>query len=417
MESISQLSAIQSERTPYAVVFALDGINGIQTARTLAKRGIPVIGLASNPKHPFCRTKICKKIIITDTLDNKVITALEVLGPKLGQKAVLFPCNNIEVQLVSRNRERLVNWYHIILSDPEVDELLMDKASFYSYAQKEGLSIPRTFVLKDKLDAEQAAKELSFPCILKPSIRLIEWEQNSSLKAYKVFTAEELLALYNQCQKWSKDLIVQEWIEGPDSNIYTCYCYFGVDSEPLVTFVTRKLRQWPAERGDGCLSEECRNDEVLRETVRLFKKVHLRGLGYLELKLDSRTGKYLIVEPNIGRPSNKSALAEASGVELVYTMYCDALGWALPGNRIQKYETGKWIYLRRDLLSAFYYWRRGELTLMNWCRSLRGICLEALFSWSDPAPFWYDLIFAFGKYILQKKRRKDNFREPFPGIL
>ena len=75
----------------------------------------------------------------------------------------------------------------------------------------------------------------------------------------------------------------------------------------------------------SCGRSQSRDDVVLRETVRLFKSVNYRGLGYVELKRDERSGEYYIMEPNIGRPTGRSAIAEAGGVELLYTMYCDAL--------------------------------------------------------------------------------------------
>lgn len=410
-------SQIQSGKKPFAVVFALDTMNGLHTARILAERGVPVIGIARKPEHPFCRTKACAEIIFADTQNEDLIKALELLGPKLGQKAVLFPVNNLEVELISRHRQRLESWYHIILSDPDVDDMLMHKVSFYNFAQKEGFPIPCTFILSNRSDAVKAARELFFPCILKPSIKSNEWEKNTPQKAFKVFSAGEFLALYDRCNLWSRDLIIQEWIEGPESNLYTCYCYFSRESEPLVTFVTRKLRQWPPGIGEGCLGEECRDDAVLQETLRLFKKVHLRGLGYLEMKYDARSGKYLIVEPNVGRPTSKSGLAEAGGVELVYTMYCDALGWELPANREQKYGHAKWVYLRRDFLSAFYYWRNGELSLPEWVRSLRGVSVDAVFSWTDPLPFWLDIIDAVRRYMSPKERKNIHYREPFPKKL
>ena len=36
---------------PYAVLIDMDYLTGIQTSRILAARGVPVIGLAKNPKH------------------------------------------------------------------------------------------------------------------------------------------------------------------------------------------------------------------------------------------------------------------------------------------------------------------------------------------------------------------------------
>jgi predicted ATP-grasp superfamily ATP-dependent carboligase len=73
-------------------------------------------------------------------------------------------------------------------------------------------------------------------------------------------------------------------------------------------------------------------------------------------------------------------------------MYCDAVGWPLPANLEQKYTGVKWIYLRRDFQSAFYYWRRGELSLRDWWRSIRGRKAYAMFSWTDFLPFLADFV-------------------------
>ncbi len=379
---------------PFAIVIGLDSINGLRAARTLAYRDIPVIGIAKRPEHYCCRTNVCTEIIYAETENEALIHTLKKLGQRLEQKAVLVPCNDLNVLPISQHRQQLDSWYHIVLSDPQVCELLMHKTNFYSFAQQEGFATPRTFILKCRHDAEHAARALTFPCILKPSVRTEKWERKLKFKVYKLSTPEDFLSLYDRCGKWYNDLIVQEWVEGSDSNLYTCYCYFSANHEPLVTFVTRKLRQWPPETGEGCLGEECRNDIVLQETVRLFKRVGLRGLGYLEMKRDSKSDRYFIIEPNVGRPTSKSAMAEAGGVELLYTMYCDALGWDLPKSRVQKYGSAKWIFFRRDLQSSYYYWCRGQLTVGEWWRSLKGKKVDALFSWIDLGPFigdWFQV--------------------------
>jgi len=185
--------------------------------------------------------------------------------------------------------------------------------------------------------------------------------------------------------------MLQEWIEGTDSDLYSCNCYFNTDAQPLVTFISRKLRQWPPEIGVSSLGEECRNDIVLHESIRLFAGVGYRGLGYVEMKRDARTGKHFIIEPNIGRPTGRSAIAEAGGVDLLYAAYCDIVQQPLPANIVQKYGGAKWIYLGRDIQSALYYWRRGELTIGQWLRSWRGRKKDAVFSWNDLGPFWGDL--------------------------
>lgn len=397
-----------------AIVIGLDHVNGIQTARLLARRGVPVIGIASDPKHYCCTTRVCERIIFTDTTTDSLIATLEKLGPTLEEKAVLFPCMDPQVRLVSRNRRRLEPWYHVILPDPVVVEMLMDKIRFYRFAQEKGFPIPRTVFMSSMADAEKAAGELTFPCMLKPPLSgTPEWEKKSRLKAYLLSDPGQFLDVYRRYAALSDVLIAQEWIVGPVRNLYSCNCYFNADVEPVVTFIARKLRQWPPETGESCLGEECRNDEVLRETVRLFKAVNYRGLGYVEMKQDARTGKHYIIEPNIGRPTGRSPIAEAGGVELVYTMYCDAIGCQLPENLQQNYGNVKWIYLRRDLQSALYHWRKGELTLGDWWRSLQGRKVDALFDRHDPGPFIGDLTRSVRLFLNPEERRKRDYSKPY----
>jgi D-aspartate ligase len=376
---------------PAAVVIGLDCITGLQTARILARRGVPVVAIASDLTHFCCRTRVVERLLQADTASEALIQALERLGPQLKYRAVLFPCTDSSVLMVARHRERLAPWFHVVLPDTDVLETLQDKVRFAAFAERIGLPVPRTALLHDRADAERAAGDLAFPCILKPPLKTPRWEQNSSAKVHRVASGEELLEVYDRCSDWADVLMVQEWIEGSDSELFSCNCYFNRQSEPVVTFVARKLRQWPPRTGTSCLGEECRNDTVLDLTVRLFREAGYYGLGYLEVKRDVRTGNHYVIEANIGRPTGRSAIAEAGGVELLYAKYCDTLGLPLPDHLEQRYEGAKWIFWRQDLRSAWYYWKQGELTLTHWAHSLRGRKACAVLSWSDPGPFVADM--------------------------
>ncbi|MGE4543377.1 MAG: hypothetical protein AB7D06_04605 [Pedobacter sp.] len=392
-----------AETRPFAVVTGLEFMQGLQTARILSKRHrLPVIALSENKDHPYCTTNCCRQVITT----NNMLEALERLGAQLSQKAVLYPCCDPDVLLVSRNRQRLSRWYHLCLPEPDVVEMLMDKLQFYAFAQKFGFRIPDTWFIYNRDDLISATDKVAFPCVLKPHYRTAAWNELSAFKAFKITTPEQLIATFEQYKSGTSCFILQNWIEGPDANLYSCNAYFNTDSQPLATFVARKLRQWPPEMGQSSLGEECRDDFVLNETLRLFQSVDFRGLAYMEIKRDQRSGDYFIVEPNICRPTGRSAIAEAGGVDLLYTMYCDALGLPLPDNRVQQYRGVKWINLRQDLRSAFYYWRKGELTFREWRKSVRGKKTFAIFSWTDPRPFWGDMVRSALLFTNRGERRK-----------
>ena len=396
---------------PHAIVLGLDNITGLQTARILARRGVPVIGVARDGNHFCCRTRVCKQILFVDTESEAAIRQLEELGPGLPEKAVIVPTTDLSVLLVSRHRDRLDPWYCVLLPRHDVIELLMDKTSFLKHAQNHGIPIPKTFFLENRMDAESAARELKYPVVVKPPLKTSEWQGRQLAKVYRAQGRADLLRLYDHLAPWTDQLIAQEWIEGGDSHLYSCNCYFGSESTPLVTFIARKLRQWPPGAGTSSLGEECRNDAVLRETIRLFESVGFRGLGYVEMKQDERSGEHYIIEANVGRPTARGPIAEAGGVELLFTMFSDAFGLPLPDNRYQRYTGVKWLYFRHDLQSALHSFARRELTLSQWRDSWRGQKAFAVWDRSDPLPFFVDFINAAARVArLRSRLRRRKMR-------
>lgn len=374
-------------------------MQGLQAARILAERGVPVVGIAADPSHYACATNVCDQIVICDTRTEAVVEWLEEHAPAFPQKPVLIPCDDPQVRLLSRHRRRLTDGYHLPLPAPEVIELLIDKVAFYEHAQNAGLPIPETRFLSSEADAETAAAGLRFPVVVKPPTKAEEWSRHTTSKGFKLTHQADLVTFYRAHAGWADPLIVQEWVEGPASELYSCNCYFDATSSPLVTFVARKIRQWPSEVGDSSLGVECREDRVADITVKLFDSVGYHGLGYVELKRDPRSGEFVIMEPNVGRPTGRSAIAEGGGVELLYTMYCDTVGLPLPADRRQTFTGVKWVNLRKDTQSALYSWRRGELTIREWRESWRGRKVYAVWSWRDPKPFFVDLITSLRRVI------------------
>ena len=400
MAMVSQSAAAN---TPKVVIVGLDHSIGLQSARIFAQRNVPVIGIAREPKHYGCRTNTCEKILFADTYHETLIASLVSLGKSLDQKAVLVPCRDPSVFVISRFRKELEPYYHFLLPDHSVVETLIDKVGFSNLASSGGFRIPKTFVLQNSAEAENAANELNYPCVMKPGIKTDEWEKATTKKVFKVFSREEFIEAYEKFKYFSETLIAQEWVEGKDTNLYSCNCYFDRSSEPVVAFVARKIRQWPPHVGQTSLGEECRDDVVLNESIRFFKEVGFVGLGYLEIKKDEASGEYYFIEPNIGRPTGRSALAEACGVELLYSMYCDLVGLPLPQDRQQKYLGIKWISLITDLLSALQLWRSGELTVREWFKSVRGKKYYAIWSLRDPKPFFGQILWGI-RYLRNMRK-------------
>jgi D-aspartate ligase len=381
------------ERLPAAVVVELDNFIGLQSARILAARGAPVIGLAANPKHYCARTRAARRVIESPTSGEGLIRTLERLAPELPPPGIayLVGCSDGAVLTLSQHRDRIPPAFRWVLPEHDVLTTLMDKAAFAQHALDHRLAVPPTVILRSLDDAERAARSLAFPAVLKPSIKTETWHRNAGAKVLPVAGPDELLGLYRRAVAWSPVLVVQSFIGGGEDGLYTPNLYFGRGGQMLVSFVNRKIRQWPIDTGYGCLAVETKNDTVLQVARDLFESLDYQGLAYAEIKRDERNDTYAIIEANIGRPTGHSAIAERGGVELLFTAYCDALGLPLPTAREQHYRGVKWIYWRKDLQAAAVRWRRGELSLGQWLDSVRGPSVEAVASLRDPGPLVAEL--------------------------
>jgi predicted ATP-grasp superfamily ATP-dependent carboligase len=398
------MTTAPSPEIPPAVLLGIDSMQGLQAARILAGHGVPVIAYAGRRGHHATFTRVCEEIRYAGSSE-ELLADLERLGRTLTSRAVLIPCIDGKVLTISKARATLSRWYEIVLPEHDVVEMMMDKARFLRFAEENGFPVPRSRTVRSRVDVEEAATELRFPMVIKPSYRSTRWTSHTTDKAYEVMHRSDLIATWERIQNWADELIVQEWIRGGVEELYSCNVYISRQGEVLASFVARKLRQWPVDTGQSALGEECRNDVVEELTLSLLSAVSYRGLGYVEVKRDAVDGRYRIVEPNVGRPTGRSAIAEGGGVPLLYTMYCDAAGLPLPADREQTYTGVKWIHLRRDLQAAIVLIRRGDLGLWEWARSLRGRKVYAVFSVRDPLPFVLDVVEAVRKGLRRGRTR------------
>jgi hypothetical protein len=123
-------------------------------------------------------------------------------------------------------------------------------------------------------------------------------------------------------------VIVQEWIEGPDSEIFFTFFCARRDGTPAAFFSGRKLRSTPPGVGSTaiCIPAPEFAEALEHEARRFLERVHYRGLGSLEFKRDVRNGRFLMVEPTVGRTDWQEEIAALGGVNLPLLAYWIALG-------------------------------------------------------------------------------------------
>lgn len=313
---------------PIAVVVG-SGLNALGVVRSLATAQVPVEILCAE-RGPAIHTRYAHKRFIESTGGDSLITALRGIGQKCSDGLVLFLTEEKSVLTVSERRLEVLPYFRITLPDHETVSALMHKQGFQGIANKLGSPIPRAVHLRSEADLPTLLR-LRYPCVLKPAVKDYTYGKKFK-KAYVVQSSAEAAERFREISTTLSDLIVQEWIEGSDSDIYFCLQYIGVDGKTVASFAGRKIRSWPPHIGGtaSCTSAPEFQKELTTITERFFRQVGFVGMGSMEYKRDSRDGCFYMVEPTVGRTDFQEEVATIHGTNIPLAAYCYETGSPLP---------------------------------------------------------------------------------------
>ena len=379
------ISGKQRQKVP-AVVVGL-GMTGLGVVRSLSPYGIPLVAVDELPRQGSTYTRFCHKIFVDGSRGEDLWDAVLGLGEAWSPaRPVLFLTKDIAVLEASERREEICRFFRFHLPEKKEVKILMDKTAFTEYAESNGLPIPKTYTVQSRQDWDRLIDEGHFPCIVKPKYRSRAWVAARLPKVYRADTPDQLTNLVKILGPVEDSFVAQEWVPGPDSEVFFHLAYYDGDGSPVVSFTGHKIRQWPPLIGSTSMAEGAQSAEVDEEAQRLMRMVGFKGLGSVEFKYDRRDGRFKIMEATVGRPNLQSEVATANGVNIVYHAYCNLTG-LVPETRRTPTGNVRWIYFDNDLSSAIQYWRLGELDLRSFLRSYRRPRYYADFSWRDPLPF------------------------------
>ena len=317
------MSGEQASRPP-AVVAGLD-LNGLGVVRSLARGQVPIVALDTDLKKPEAATRFGRKIRVSALSGEAFVQELCRVRQRFDSDPVLILTQEASVATLSATRDRLAHLYRFTLSAPSVTEDLLDKTRFQMLAEKHGFPVPRSVVIRDP-DGAAPASGLRFPCVLKPTTKHPGYAKKFA-KAYKVTSLSEVDALWSSMRDIVDEVIVQEWIEGAESNIFFCLQYRGRDRPPA-SFVGRKICQWPPFIGGtaSCVPAPEVEAELTAMTNEFFDAVGFVGIGSMEYKRDSRDGAFYMVEPTVGRTDYQEGIAALNGANIPLAAYLGEAG-------------------------------------------------------------------------------------------
>lgn len=390
-----------------AVLTPLDDHMGLDIARALSAKGVPVFAIDTDERVCGRRSNALTFVHCPHsekTAEEEYIDFLIDFGARLGDRAVLYPLSDRHVLLVSEYRDLLAEHYEIVMAPHRTMVELTTKDGLDAVARDYDIPAPKTFFLDAGTDIRDIAEQVPYPAILKPT-ESTYWHSaeitallrrglfQGRAKVVECGAPIELVEAYETIAEYDPRMIVQEVIPGEDARLVYGAFYANRESRLLGYFSGRKHRVIPTGFGSASFVETFDDPELRSLVERIVSATGYQGLGGLEFKQDPRDGVYKLIEFNT-RFGMWDGLGVRVGVDLAHIAYRDALG--LPVEPAVRFSDGmKWVDWQRDIRAFLDYRRAGELTFSQWVGSLSGPKMIAIYAEQDPLPgvaFTFELL-------------------------
>jgi D-aspartate ligase len=372
-----------------------DGITALTAARCLGRMSIPVYLLGPDKNDIAYHSRYVKVIEQSNgTAPQDFVNDIREISESFESKPVIICAADKYLQVLSSEREQLQEFCEFVLPSSVAVDTVLDKGLFGGFCAANDMPAPKSWAPETIQQFDELLERATFPVLIKPSISHHAHEQDFQRDGAfaKMILAEnemELRKYFLELKRHGANLLIQEYIVGPDCEHYSYCSYRNSESRELVGVGFRKIRLNPIHGGAGTFIETSDSKELAEKSRTLLDKLNYTGISSICFKRHELTGNLMLHEVN-GRLPMGHAVSLLSNINLPYVAYQDALGQQTELRR-KNPSTLKWLALNKDLESFRKYRKTGELSTVQWLWSMRNVRVCAEFGWDDLRPFVFFL--------------------------
>ncbi len=390
MISNQQISRLKDQN----IALVMSGfINALGIMRSLAiYPEIKIVCLCQRQSSGGYSKYIYEKIEYANT--EEILPILIQLN-SLSKKIIPFPTNDRNFKLLIDHRDQLSN-FSILWDDPNI----IDKDFQLELVERLGILYPKTIQM-ESIDDFSKIENLQGPWMIKPSFR----EETKSLFKAKITEDPGVVKkLLKECIEGETSAMVSEYIPGDDDTLYT-YGGYAYKGKVYYPFTGRKLTQKPHLRGMASMAQTELVPEIVAIGNKLLHHLSFTGIFQIEFKKHQVNGQYYFIEHNT-RNWFWSQLAAKQGNNLAANKYFSELKGESFVNDTYKSNYSKhyyFIWLEAVVVNILAERRGSVLGILFKSMIGKKTISPALFSWSDPIPFFMYLYNSFAIKILNQK--------------
>jgi predicted ATP-grasp superfamily ATP-dependent carboligase len=392
------------------VILKLEHYGSLGIIRTLGRLGVPAYGVDINPSAPGFHSRYCTGKFYWDidkAPQEESVNYLLEIGKQIGTQSILIPTSDDLAIFVADNAERLRQWYIFPRYDAHLVRALCSKKDMYYLANKNEIPTAKTEFPQNREEVLRYAEQAMFPVMLK-GIDGNRLEARTGKKMVKVKDKDELLKQYDILEDLSDpNLMLQEYIPGGDDTVWMFNGYFNEQSDCLISFTGKKIRQNPVYTGMTCLGICLKNTAVEETTTKFMKAIGYRGILDIGYRYDARDGKYKVLDINPRVGATFRLFVATNGMDVIRALYFD-----MTGRRVEpsmQREGRKWVVEDKDIRSCINYFRDGKLTFRDWFTSFRGVEEAGYFAADDMMPVFTMWLTHLKKILNKRILRKTSY--------
>ncbi len=358
--------------------------NALSLARGFGRRGIDVY-VVNQPNADVAKSRFVKVVELPDHPSFEDAAADWLCGTNSDhlQQSVLLAASDEGLSILAKYHELLSQRFLLDLCNPVAQLQMLDKLDTYLLARKAGVPTPKFWQVSTQDDLAKLRDELVYPIIVKPVLSHV-FQQKFHTKFIVADNFEQLAEAFGVAADANIDVLLVEKIPGPDTQLCSYYTWLDEYGNTAFDFTKRIIRRYPVNMGLATYHVTDHVEGVKEHAVKLFRHVELQGLANAEFKYDARDGVLKLIECN-ARFTAANGLVARAGIDLGALVYNRLTGLPLPP--LDDFRDGLTLWDPMRDFKAFLELRRsGELTLLDWLRSVsRWHCFPG-FDLMDPRP-------------------------------
>ena len=372
-------------QTPVLVLGGAE--NSLSVARSLGRQGIAAFVSASSDRAATSYSRFSVDFpgltVSGSDIDHWRRLLLENPADEL-QGAVVMAMSDVAIAFIREHDRELRQRYLLERNDVEIRAGLLDKLETLRLAERAGLNAPKAFSICSGQDIRTILPDVNFPVLVKPIYSHL-FRDVFGVKLFVANTPDETIEIVSRSHEHGLDVMLCEWIPGPNSLLRSYYTYIDGSGRRITEFTKFVTRRWP-QFGGGAFHGCSWQPDVAEAGRKFVDSIGMKGIFNIEFKRDTRDNSLKVIESN-PRITAAQELLLRSGVDFSEIIYRDLTGQELVVSDGDSHQYGlTYWYPRRDFAAFRASRRAGEIGWGQWIHQVSRRHVFPYFQFSDPMP-------------------------------